>query len=105
MSESENPLVEWAGAVKKIYDEPSTPEARGGDPEAPRTHRTDDLPGFLKMIREMVHERAPAGQMKQYLDEAIAELSPEPMKGCTCPRAADCPHHGYATPDMVDLDI
>jgi len=37
--------------------------------------RTDDLLGFLKMIRQMVHERAPALQIKEYLTEAINEVA------------------------------
>ncbi len=44
-------------------------------------------------------------EMMSLIREVVAPASPEPMKGCTCPRAADCPHHGYETPDMVDIDI
>lgn len=36
--------------------------------------RTDDLPGFLRMIRQMVEEEAPASQITAYLGEAAAEF-------------------------------
>jgi len=36
--------------------------------------RTDDMVGFLRMIKQMVDERAPKTQIGQYINEAVGEL-------------------------------
>ena len=41
-----------------------------------------------------------------YPTDILAALAPRGIaEGCTCLRVASCPHHGFETPEMVDLDI
>jgi len=50
----------------------------------------DILPGLIRQIAK---------------EFALAPSDPTPVEDCTCLRVASCPHHGFETPEMVDMDI